>query len=220
MDRRLFAIFGMVSACTAVLTGGAGAQDTPTAVGSEDPAPAAAPSAPSAPSAHQFTFPGISGGALALSDYAGQPVLLVNTASRCGFTKQYDGLQQVWSDYRDQGLVVLGAPSNSFRQELADNAAVKEFCDIRFDLDFPMTGIIDVKGEDSHPFYTWARQVSGDEGFPSWNFNKALIGKDGSLIATFASRTAPTSDTLRTAIAAALAESHAAEDDAADGDGA
>jgi len=98
-------------------------------------------------------FESIDGGTLKLSDYAGQAILVVNTASQCGFTGQYEGLQKLYDTYRDRGLVVVAVPSDDFRQELASNDAVKEFCEVQFGLDFPMTGITHVKGSKAHDFY-------------------------------------------------------------------
>lgn len=135
-------------------------------------------------------FSNIDGGTHRLSDWAGQPILVVNTASLCGFTPQYDALQDLHNRYSEQGLVVLAVPSDNFNQELEDEAAVKEFCEINYNLTLPMTGITDVKGPQAHPFY----RSLAEEGFePNWNFNKVLIGPDGELVATYRSRVSPTS---------------------------
>ncbi len=139
-------------------------------------------------SAHAFSFENIEGGAINLADYAGRPVLVVNTASRCGFTYQYEGLQALWAQYRERGLVVLGVPSGDFNQELASEGAVKEFCSVNFAIDFPMTTITHVRGEDAHPFFAWAAEQTSA---PSWNFNKYLIGPDGALIGRWGSSTDP-----------------------------
>ena len=115
-----------------------------------------------ATSAHQFTFDSIEGGELPLSDFAGKAVLVVNTASRCGFTPQYSELQELWSRYRSRGLVVLGVPSNDFGgQEPGTKAEIKTFCEVNFDVDFPMTDKVRVKGDEAHPFYAWAGQELG-----------------------------------------------------------
>ena len=106
--------------------------------------------------AHAFTLPGIDGQPLSLADYAGKPILIVNTASFCGFTSQYQGLQELWSAYRDQGFVLIGAPSADFNQEYGTSDEVKTFCEVNFDVDFPMTSKVHVKGDDAHPFYEWA----------------------------------------------------------------
>ncbi|MEM0948867.1 MAG: glutathione peroxidase [Pseudomonadota bacterium] len=134
------------------------------------------------------TFPSIDGGTLSIEDWRGRPVLVVNTASLCGFTPQYDDLQALHERYVDKGLVVLAVPSNDFRQELATGEEVQEFCEMNFGLTLPMTDITAVKGRDAHPFYAALR----DEGFvPRWNFNKVLIGPDGALVETWGSATAP-----------------------------
>lgn len=146
---------------------------------------AAAPAAAKGP----FQFEAIEGGTIDLSDFAGRPVLVVNTASRCAFTPQYDGLQTLYDSYRDKGLVVLAVPSDDFGQELASEAQVADFCALNFDLDLPMTTITKVKGRGVHPFYAW---LAAEEGFvPRWNFNKVLLAPDGSVAATYGSRVAP-----------------------------
>lgn len=169
----------------------------------------ASATADDAGTAHDFSFAGITGDQVDLSSYAGNVLVIVNTASRCGFTPQYDGLQELWTNYRDQGVVVLGVPSNSFRQELSSNEEVKEFCEVRFDLDFPLTGINAVRGDDSHPFYTWVRDTTGDSDFPSWNFNKVVVGPEGEILAIFGSRTKPTSQEIVDVIDQALAKDSA-----------
>jgi glutathione peroxidase len=138
--------------------------------------------------AHGFSFENIDGGTIALADFAGRPVLVVNTASRCGFTPQYEGLQTLWERYRDRGLVVLGVPSDDFNQELSSEAAVKEFCSVNFAIDFPMTTITPVRGDAAHPFFAWA---ADQHGAPSWNFNKYLVGPDGALLGRWGSSTTP-----------------------------
>ncbi|MFU8778053.1 MAG: glutathione peroxidase [Roseovarius sp.] len=136
-------------------------------------------------------FGNIDGGEIRLSDWAGQPVLVVNTASRCGFTPQYDGLQALYDQYRERGLIVLAVPSDDFRQELSSEAAVKEFCEVNFGLDIPMTTITSVRGDAVHPFYA---SVLAETGFvPTWNFNKVLITPDGRVAGTWGSTTRPTS---------------------------
>ena len=147
-------------------------------------------------------FQNIDGGDLKLSDWAGQPVLVVNTASRCGFTGQYKGLQSLYDRYRDRGLVVVAVPSDDFRQELATEAEVKEFCELNYNITLPMTGITPVTGASAHPFY---RSVASEAGFtPSWNFNKILIGPDGRVIATYGATTRPLSRNITTQIEALL----------------
>ena len=157
-------------------------------------------------SAHDFSFPGIEGGEIRLADYAGRPVLVVNTASRCGYTYQYDGLQALYDRYRDRGLVVLGVPSDDFGgQELDSEAEIKEFCAVNFAIDFPMTGITVVKGGGAHPFYVWARTELGAARAPRWNFHKYLVGPDGRLVDAFGTQVEPKDARLAAAVEALLA---------------
>ena len=139
--------------------------------------------------AERFVFPSIDGGDIDLADFAGRPVLVVNTASRCAFTPQYDALQTLYDRYRQQGLVVLAVPSNDFRQELKTAEQVKDFCELNFDLDMPMTDITHVKGDQAHTFFKWVKAETGFE--PTWNFNKILIAPNGSVAGTFGSMTRP-----------------------------
>ncbi|RXV61232.1 glutathione peroxidase [Roseovarius sp. A46] len=149
-------------------------------------------------------FDSIDGGALRLSDWAGRPVLVVNTASRCGFTPQYDGLQALYDRYRDRGLVVLAVPSDDFRQELSSEAEVKEFCEVNFGLDIPMTTITHVRGAEAHPFYA---SLAAETGFaPTWNFNKVLVAPDGRVAGTWGSMTRPLSGAITRQIEMLLAE--------------
>lgn len=158
----------------------------------------------SAAAQERFTFPSIDGGTLDLTGWRGVPVLVVNTASQCGFTPQYDGLQALQDRYADQGLVVLSVPSDDFNQELASAAEVKDFCEINYNLTLPMTDITHVRGDAAHPFYKWLRQEA--EFTPNWNFNKVLLGRDGAVRATFGSATRPMSRPLLRAVDAALAD--------------
>ena len=135
------------------------------------------------------TFPSIDGGDLRLEDWRGQPVLVVNTASQCGFTYQYDGLQALYDQYRDKGLVVLAVPSDDFNQELGSAEEVKEFCEINFNLDLPMTDITHVRGPKAHPFYKAVRDATGFE--PKWNFNKVLLNPDGEIVSAWGSAVKP-----------------------------
>lgn len=155
-----------------------------------------------AAAAGSFTFASIDGGEIDLGDWAGQPVLVVNSASRCGFTPQYEGLQALYDTYRDRGLVVLAVPSNDFRQELGSEAEVKDFCETTFDLDLPMTEITHVKGPQAHPFYKWVKDSAGFE--PGWNFNKVLIGPDGAVVETWGATARPGSRQITRAIEALL----------------
>ncbi|WP_424931081.1 glutathione peroxidase [Amaricoccus macauensis] len=134
-------------------------------------------------------FDSIDGEVYALEEWRGRPVFVVNTASRCGFAHQFEGLQTLYDTYRDRGLVVLAIPSNDFRQELATEAEVKEFCEVNFFLDMPMTMITEIRGEAAHPFYRAVRDETGFE--PSWNFNKVLIGPDGEVVETWGATTEP-----------------------------
>lgn len=147
-------------------------------------------------------FASIDGGDIRLRDYAGQPVLVVNTASQCGFTYQYDGLQALYDRYKDRGLVVLAVPSDDFNQELGSAQEVKEFCEINFNLTLPMTDVTHVKGGRAHAFY---KDVKAQTGFaPGWNFNKVLIGKDGQVVGTWGSVAKPDSGAIPRAIEALL----------------
>ena len=160
-----------------------------------------------AASAHDFTFTSIDGAPMPLSQYQGQVVLAVNTASACGFTPQYDDLQALYETYQDQGLVVLGIPSNDFGgQEPLSADGIKEFCSVNFNITFPMTDKTVVKGSNAHPFYQWAAEELGMIAKPRWNFHKYLVGRDGQLINWYASTTSPTSSKLKKAVEAALAQ--------------
>jgi glutathione peroxidase len=155
--------------------------------------------------AHDFSFTGIDGGALPLSDYKGKAVLVVNTASRCGLTPQYEGLEALWKEWRDRGLVVLGVPCNQFAgQEPGSEAEIKDFCDLNFGVDFPMTAKVEVKEAGRHPFYAWAEETLGPPAVPVWNFHKILVGKGGEALAAFGPRTEPTDPEIEAAIAAAV----------------
>lgn len=144
----------------------------------------------------RWSFDSIDGGPLEISGTG--PVLIVNTASRCGFTKQYDGLQALYDRFANEGLTVLAVPSNDFRQELGSEEQVKSFCEVNFGLTLPMTTITPVTGPDAHPFYTWLRDTHGIE--PNWNFNKVLIGTDGQFVAYWGSSTRPMSRPIVEAI--------------------
>ena len=142
---------------------------------------------------YDFKINSITGEQIDLKDFIGKPVLIVNTASYCGFTKQYNDMQELWEKYRDRGLIVLGVPSNSFNQEKSDNSAVKEFCEVNFNINFPLTEITDVKGDNAHEIYKWAKENYGKSAVPKWNFYKILINKEGKIEDTYASLTNPTS---------------------------
>ena len=153
---------------------------------------------------HDFTIESISGETINLSDYKSKVVLLVNTASKCGFTPQYSGLQKIYERYKNDGLVVLGVPTNDFNQELSKESDVKEFCEIRFGVEFPMSSIQPIRGENAHPIYKWIQSNVSVIGQPRWNFHKYLIGKDGKIINWFSSMTSPTSEGLVNQIETAL----------------
>ena len=156
---------------------------------------------PTKQSAHDFNFTAIDGTNLQLADFKGKALLIVNTASMCGFTSQYRGLQALWDSYRERGLVVLGVPSDDFGgQELDSAAEVKSFCTINYDIDFPMTDIVSVRGASAHPYYKWVAEAHGGLAVPRWNFHKHLVDTDGNLINWFVSTTSPSSSKLQRAI--------------------
>jgi len=142
---------------------------------------------------YDFKIESITGEVIDFKDYKNKVVLVVNTASYCGFTKQYDELQELWDLYKTKGLIVLGVPSNSFNQEKKNNADVKEFCEINFNINFPLTSITEVKGSNAHELFKWAKDNHGKSAVPKWNFHKLLINKDGKIDDTFASFTKPMS---------------------------
>lgn len=154
--------------------------------------------------AFEFSFQDIGGADLPLSQFEGKALLVVNTASRCGFTKQYAGLQFLYEKYKDKGFVLLGVPSNDFMgQEPGSNAEIKKFCETSFGINFPLTEKVHVKGAEAHPFYLWAA-AQKDSSVPAWNFTKYLIAPDGTLIKSFGSRTEPDDEELIAAIEKAL----------------
>jgi glutathione peroxidase len=145
-----------------------------------------------ADNAHQFEFVSIDGEKLPLDAWRGRPVLVVNTASFCGYTSQYRGLEALWQRYRDRGLVVLGVPSNDFGQQEPGSAAeIKEFCETNYAVDFPLAEKCRVVGTPAHPFYRWIADSLGEAGTPRWNFHKFLIAPDGELAGTWPSQVAP-----------------------------
>ncbi len=152
--------------------------------------------------AADFTFRSIDGGTIELADFSGRPVLVVNTASRCAYTNQYDGLQALYDRFRDRGLVVLAVPSPSFRQELGSAEAVKDFCEVNFALDLPMTDLVEVTGPGAHPFYRWA---AAQGVVPRWNFHKILLDGTGAIAAEFHTSTEPQAPPLLRTVEALLA---------------
>lgn len=152
-------------------------------------------------SAHDFSFQSIDGQPLPLATFKGKAVLVVNTASQCGFTPQYKGLEALYDRYGAQGLIVLGVPSNDFGgQEPGQNSDIKNFCETTFDVSFPLTEKAHVTGADAHPFYKWAAEKMGVVAKPRWNFHKYLIGPDGALVDWFSTVTEPTSPRITKAI--------------------
>jgi len=148
-------------------------------------------------SAHLFEFQTITGEALPMSRFEGRVVLVVNTASRCGLTPQYRELQGLWERYKARGFVVLGVPSNDFgAQEPGGEAEILSFCEVNYDIDFPLTAKQAVIGVDAHPFYKWVVEIAGEDAAPRWNFHKYLIGPDGALVNVYGSRVTPLDEAL------------------------
>jgi glutathione peroxidase len=152
--------------------------------------------------AWDFSFDGIEGEPITLAEHRGKALLVVNTASFCGFTNQYAGLRRLHETYGPRGLVVIGVPSGDFRQEKADNAAVKQFCEVEFGVAFPLAAITRVTGREAHPFYAWAAAATAP---PRWNFHKYLIGRDGRVAGSWGATTTPESSVITGAIERALA---------------
>ena len=145
---------------------------------------------------YDLSIESITGETIKFDAYKNKVILVVNTASYCGFTKQYDELQELWDLYKSKGLIVLGIPSNSFNQEKTNNADVKEFCEVNFNINFPLSTITEVKGHNAHEIFKWAKANYGKSAVPKWNFYKILINKDGKIEDTFASFTKPMSKKL------------------------
>ena len=151
--------------------------------------------------AYKFNFTSIEGNVIKLSDFAGKPILLVNTASLCGFTSQYNDLENLYKTYKDKGLSIIAVPSNDFgNQELSSNKEVKEFCKINFNTSFTLTEITNIKGKNGHPFFKWIKENAGFLAFPKWNFYKYLINSKGDLDSWYTSTTKPNSEKLLRAI--------------------
>ena len=144
--------------------------------------------------AYDFNFKDLDGTPLNLSEYRGKVIVAINVASQCGFTSQYEDMQQVWEKYRSKGIIILGIPSNDFgKQEPRSNEDIKNFCEAKFGISFPMTEKVSVKGSEAHPFYIWARENYGKSAIPKWNFHKIIIDKNGKIAETFSSITSPSS---------------------------
>lgn len=169
--------------------------------GSFLPKSGVAPIKPQHGTAYTFSFETITGEPMPLEQYRGKVLLIVNTASHCGFTKQYKGLQTLWEQYGEQGLIVIGVPSNDFgEQEPKDNHEILEFCRGSYEVSFPLTAKVTVKGKDAHPFYKWARDVFGERGAPRWNFHKYLVAADGRLTCWSSTGTKPLAKDMTRAI--------------------
>ena len=144
--------------------------------------------------AYDFNFNDLDGSPLKLSEYKGKVIVVVNVASQCGFTRQYEDMQKVWEKYQEKGMVMIGVPSNDFgKQEPGDNVEIKNFCEAKFGITFPMTEKLPVKGEKAHPFYIWAKKNHGKSAAPKWNFHKILINKNGKIQKTYNSFIKPMS---------------------------
>ena len=142
---------------------------------------------------YDFKIESITGETIDFNEYKNKVILIVNTASYCGFTKQYSDLQELWDKYKSRGLIVLGVPSNSFNQEKNKNSEVKEFCQVNFNINFPLSAITEVKGDNAHDLFKWAKNNHGKSAIPKWNFHKILINKEGKVEDTFTSFTKPMS---------------------------
>ena len=145
---------------------------------------------------YDFQIESINGEIINFKEYENKVILLVNTASYCGFTKQYDDMQKLWDQYKSKGLIVLGIPSNSFNQEKKNNNEIKKFCEINFNINFPLSSLTDVKGDNAHEIFKWAKDNHGKSAVPKWNFHKILINREGKIEETYSSLTKPTSDKI------------------------
>lgn len=158
-------------------------------------------------SAYDFEFKSIDGAPMKLSDWRGRPLLVVNSASLCGFTRQYAGLQELWRRYEADGLVVIAVPSNDFgEQEPDSDGEIQSFCQGVFGVTFPIASKHPVVGAEAHPFYKWAAEAMGPSGVPTWNFHKYLVGRDGQLVRSFSTKLSPTSPEMISWIEKTLAE--------------
>jgi glutathione peroxidase len=153
---------------------------------------------------YDFSVKTIDGNQKSLKDYQGHPVLLVNVASECGLTPQYEGLEKLYKEYQDKGLVVMGLPCNQFgAQEPGDEAQIKQFCQLNYGVDFPLTSKIEVNGAGAHPLYAWLKAATGGADI-QWNFEKFLIGKDGRIVKRYSPKTVPEDKSLRADIQSVL----------------
>ena len=155
--------------------------------------------------AYDFKFNDLDGSQLSLSKYKDKIIVIVNVASQCGFTNQYEDMQKVWENYQSKGIVMLGVPSNDFgKQEPGNSEDIKNFCEAKFGITFPMTEKVSVKGSNAHPFYLWAKENYGKAAVPKWNFHKIIVGRNGKIIDTFSSITNPSSKKFIATIEEAL----------------
>lgn len=155
--------------------------------------------------AYDFNFKDLDGSQLKLSEFQNKVIVVINVASQCGFTSQYEDMQKIWEKYQKKGVVILGVPSNDFgNQEPGDSTEIKNFCEAKFGITFPMTEKVSVKGESAHPFYLWAKNNYGKSAIPKWNFHKIIVGKDGKIYNTFSSITNPSSKKFINSIEQAL----------------
>ena len=145
---------------------------------------------------YDFQIESINGEIINFKEYENKVILLVNTASYCGFTRQYDDLQKLWDQFKSKGLIVLGIPSNSFNQEKKNNSEIKKFCEMNFNINFPLSTLTDVKGNNAHEIFKWAKENHGKSAIPKWNFYKILINKEGKIEETYSSLTKPTSNKI------------------------
>ena len=145
---------------------------------------------------YDFQIESINGEIISFKEYKNKVILLVNTASYCGFTRQYDDLQKLWDQFKTKGLIVLGIPSNSFNQEKKNNSEIKKFCEMNFNINFPLSTLTDVKGNNAHEIFKWAKENHGKSAIPKWNFHKILINKKGKIEETYSSLTKPTSNKI------------------------
>ena len=151
--------------------------------------------------AYDFKFKDLDGSDLNLSEFKDKVIIVVNVASQCGFTKQYKDMQNIWEQYQEKGIVIIGVPSNDFgNQEPGSNQEIKNFCQAKFGITFPMTEKVIVKGPEAHPFYLWAEKNHGKSAVPKWNFHKIIINKSGKIAQTFSSMTNPSSKKFKSAI--------------------
>ncbi|WP_315774573.1 MULTISPECIES: glutathione peroxidase [unclassified Bradyrhizobium] len=155
--------------------------------------------------AYRFSFPALAGEPIRLADFAGKPVLVVNTASQCGYTPQYTGLQKLWGEFHERGLAIIAVPSNDFNQEPGIAGDIAELANKEYGVTFPMTAKAVVTGSNAHAFYRWAAEARPKE-TPRWNFHKYLIGRDGYIADVFASSVEPTDTRVKTAVARLLAD--------------